>query len=610
MPEVLAYLRSAAAVDGTRPGGTVYLCQNANVRSKTRVPFFPLVMRALEERGRKVELLQNAVLPAGKEDVIGAVVGSASFSWAKSKSKILPGAIVEHLTSHGANFGTPGQTKISELLRHGAAGSSGTVAEPYAVHQKFPNPAIHVFYADGCSLAEAYFQSVWGPYQLMIVGDGLARPYARFEEIETSPLVLWRDVVHPSVNPSPGTARMEVWAGGRRVAEATAGEPLAVDSTKLPDGHVDVRVVAVADGPVATRSYTRYLGFVNNRNRKVEIRNFNHKAGIRSDPDLVIRADGASSFRLVQGSRVLATAADGKLTLTNAPVGPGRFTVVPEVVYPDGSIYRCRPVIFDLDQPDRHLAASAPLPENPRPGLVGDGRVFVTSIGDRRAGLRLRDQVAKGPVTLNGFMEIREMGDYELVATGSGRLRVIVDDQTLFDGELQGRAYLTLSRDKGWHPVRIECEPNLELMLGGAQVLAPPALRHAPPPALKQQPRVAKKFASLRDGKRDDAGVEIEELVLRWTRAVKIGAVTLHPGKGADTFAPDCAIETSTGYGKWKMVKDLRRSVARPPRTAKGKPEIPLFVEFAFEPVRAKKLRLRLKGQATVAEFEVHGAPR
>ena len=79
-----------------------------------------------------------------------------------------------------------GQTPLTEFLRYGAAGSSGTVCEPYAIQNKFPVPAIQVHYARGCSLAEAFYQSVWGPYQLLIVGDPLCRPWARIPAIHVS----------------------------------------------------------------------------------------------------------------------------------------------------------------------------------------------------------------------------------------------------------------------------------------------------------------------------------------------------------------------------------------------------------------------------------------
>ncbi|MEM8736139.1 MAG: hypothetical protein AAGG44_18055, partial [Planctomycetota bacterium] len=55
-------------------------------------------------------------------------------------------------------------------------GSSGTVVEPYALQAKFPLPTLYVHYARGCSLVESFYQSVTGPYQLLIVGDPLCQP--------------------------------------------------------------------------------------------------------------------------------------------------------------------------------------------------------------------------------------------------------------------------------------------------------------------------------------------------------------------------------------------------------------------------------------------------
>ena len=62
----------------------------------------------------------------------------------------------------------------------GAAGASGTVVEPFAVAQKFPTARIFSHYVRGCNLAEAFYQSVSGPFQLLIVGDPLCQPWARF----------------------------------------------------------------------------------------------------------------------------------------------------------------------------------------------------------------------------------------------------------------------------------------------------------------------------------------------------------------------------------------------------------------------------------------------
>ena len=45
---------------------------------------------------------------------------------------------------------------------------------------------IQVHYARGCTLAEAFYQSVRGPYQLLIVGDPLCRPWADIPQVSVA----------------------------------------------------------------------------------------------------------------------------------------------------------------------------------------------------------------------------------------------------------------------------------------------------------------------------------------------------------------------------------------------------------------------------------------
>jgi hypothetical protein len=101
--EVAAYLNRAAAADGTRPAGTIYLMTNGDVRTATRSGVFPATVRALGRLGVKAEILSGS-LPERKRDVAGLTSGSANFDWPASQSRILPGAICENLTSFGGVF--------------------------------------------------------------------------------------------------------------------------------------------------------------------------------------------------------------------------------------------------------------------------------------------------------------------------------------------------------------------------------------------------------------------------------------------------------------------------------------------------------------------------
>lgn len=145
--EVIAMLRSAAAADATRPKGTIYFVTNNDVRTTTRSSVFTDTVAALESLGVRAEVV-SGTLPVGKRDVAGLMTGTPSFDWPASGSRIRPGAICENLTSFGGIFSpSAGQTPLSAFLRAGAAGSSGTVIEPYADQAKFPHPSIQVHYA-------------------------------------------------------------------------------------------------------------------------------------------------------------------------------------------------------------------------------------------------------------------------------------------------------------------------------------------------------------------------------------------------------------------------------------------------------------------------------
>lgn len=255
--EALAYLRRSAGADGTRPQGTIYLLQNGDVRSTTREWAFRGAVEQLQRLGVNAAV-EPGVLPQHKPDVAGAVVGSAGFEWAKCGSTILPGAICEHLTSCGGEMPeSAGQTPLTEFLRYGAAGASGTVTEPFAIQAKFPTPFLHLFYARGCTLGEAFYQSLAGPYQLLIVGDALCKPWAPQIDVSADglqPQATVRDTI--KITPQATTAGdaapvlIELYLDGRRVAQIQPGQSLDLDTKTFPDGWHEFTLGTQSSSPV------------------------------------------------------------------------------------------------------------------------------------------------------------------------------------------------------------------------------------------------------------------------------------------------------------------------------------------------------------------------
>jgi len=95
----------------------------------------------------------------------------------------VPGALADHLTSGGGDlFGSTavdyGQMSILRWLEAGVTASYGTVTEPCARPQKFPQASVLVKnYFLGNTAVEAYLKSVQWPSQGVFVGDPLARPF-------------------------------------------------------------------------------------------------------------------------------------------------------------------------------------------------------------------------------------------------------------------------------------------------------------------------------------------------------------------------------------------------------------------------------------------------
>lgn len=257
LEEALACLRRAAAADHTHPRGTLYfMVSQDGARTGPRRWAFESAKAALSRLGVRAEVL-DGVLPPSRSDVAGAMIGIATFDWKSSRSTILPGAFCDHLTSFAGAMNGAGQTLLSEWIRYGAAGSSGTVAEPYAIQAKFPTAFLHVYYASGCTLAEAFYQSVSGPYQQLLVGDPLCAPWAPRVQVTVRNLregVVLRKPLSVQVRcngPKP-VRRYELYINGRLITSCGPEGRLLLDPRRFATGTYEARVVAVT-GSLETR---------------------------------------------------------------------------------------------------------------------------------------------------------------------------------------------------------------------------------------------------------------------------------------------------------------------------------------------------------------------
>jgi hypothetical protein len=262
LAEAIESLKRSAAADGTGKPAEFFFSDSSDVRSTTRMPLVSVAAPLLKEMGHDV-VIEKANLPTNRKRLMGAMLGSANYDWPSTNNETLPGAILENLTSFsGVMHKETGQTSMIELIRGGAAGTSGTVTEPYALQFKFPTPLIYPYYASGCTLAEAFYLSVESPYQLLIMGDPLCRPYGDQHNEAFSLTVnendddyrvsiqYWRGAGALS-----NVGALEVFLDGRLINAIPPAGQLNIKKAGVPAGVHELAIGAISRHPLRMRTF-------------------------------------------------------------------------------------------------------------------------------------------------------------------------------------------------------------------------------------------------------------------------------------------------------------------------------------------------------------------
>ncbi len=187
LAEAQALIDRGVTSDDTQPKGTAYLMNTSDQTRSARC-----IVNAGFGWTNECQALIDSWDPAStgigasivaadsikdKKDVLFYVQGLASVVDIPSNT-FLPGAVADHLTSYGGQIPTSGQMSAFQFIKGGATGSYGTVVEPCAFQQKFPDPSVLVpRYFGGNTLVEAYWKSVLWPAEGIFIGEPLARPF-------------------------------------------------------------------------------------------------------------------------------------------------------------------------------------------------------------------------------------------------------------------------------------------------------------------------------------------------------------------------------------------------------------------------------------------------
>lgn len=333
LENALKQITRSVGADGTQPKGKVYFAKHTDARSRTRASQFDFAAQELKSLGVDAVIGKDK-LPAKVKNVIGATLGSPSLDWKQSGSRFLPGALCDNFTSYGAWWEKAGQTKINHFLDAGAAGASGTVYEPYTIPVKIPSARLHAHYARGCTLAEAFYQSVSCPFQLLVVGDPLCCPYGRFPRFQVDGLDENQTVsgdLEIQIQDVPGelpSNKFELFLDGVFLRKVKDPSRVVVATKSISDGYHELRVVGISKGPITNRTSQSFGFLVNQRGHSVTLQL--ERQAYKAQQDVVITATSSQGkpLEIRQNSRTLGTVKSGEsIRVPASKIGLGRSTL-------------------------------------------------------------------------------------------------------------------------------------------------------------------------------------------------------------------------------------------------------------------------------------------
>ncbi len=335
--EAKSLIDRSVGADGTREAGTIYWPINGDIRATTRLPQIAGTTNQWNAMGlahwvfgkdeygnvyngdnayRYVAKNKNGSpgsLPINQRAVQGMVCGfSMPVGLEFATNRYTKGAICEHLTSFGGVMGAElfnnvvsnvgPQMALSEWLRWGACGASGTVAEPLAIAGKFPHASIHTHYARGATLAEAFLQAVRSPWMLLVSGDALCQPYAQAPTVTltgpTNDAVLSGTVAITASASAGSETNLDLFVDGKFVASSSGN--FSLNTTQLADGFHQLRAVAYRNDAIRTQGSAVRRVFVNNQNSQIAISSATGWINYRGEGTVTVGATNISGVERVE----------------------------------------------------------------------------------------------------------------------------------------------------------------------------------------------------------------------------------------------------------------------------------------------------------------------
>lgn len=381
---ILDDLRRAALTDGTRPHDPVYFHISDDVRSKARHWQFEPAVAELSAIGFPATISSNR--PPENMALSGLMLGAPNPSgeWGRLQS----GSLVDNLTSLGAYFHTHEQTRISYWLSQGAAASSGTVGEPYAIWTKFPNARLFYHYISGCTVLESYLQSIASPLQQLPVGDPLCKPWSGNIPLtlismddDKKPISGVASFIASSFATDPRMSYLFLLDG--RALPAVGNRPgLKLDTQLISDGYHELEAVAYSPGPVRSQGHSKLSFIVSNHGQSATLQSTSGNETVfdlyRPFDVQVAASVGATGIAISVNERILwqgaASLKEQAVRLSAEEIGPGPAQLQATAYFPQGRLARSSPLAISIERLNH-----APVPPSITAEKLPDSSIRLTA---------------------------------------------------------------------------------------------------------------------------------------------------------------------------------------------------------------------------------------
>ena len=310
------------------------------------------VQAELIPRGGSVAICTNQ--PPAQTNLTGVMTGAKTVD-AAAFGTFQPGAMAEHLTSFSAQFQKE-QSKCTEWLKAGATVTAGMVTEPYNVWTKFPHARFFVHYASGCPAMESFYQALYSPVQVLLLGAPpaqIVRLPVEIKAVGLKPEIREAEdavFVMEAKMPIPAQVFYSALLDGKEIKKSDETSLIELPFEEMSDGYHEVRLVAQARLPVTPGGFKDVPVLIRKLGRSMQITGLSD-----GDPhQVVVRAVAKGDekpreiFLLWNGCELARQPYDGEtdLSFDERTIGEGPHRLQAVGVYEDGMKVRSAPSSF------------------------------------------------------------------------------------------------------------------------------------------------------------------------------------------------------------------------------------------------------------------------